>query len=122
MINPNEFAIPDPETLAMRQQVAREFASHFGVSTQVLVDSMDDEVGKAYHAAPDRIYVIDAEGRVAYSGPKGPAGFKVSDVPHVLDELLHVSRAGQLNGLLNDPSSGQLFPPDMQPPSAGVNP
>jgi len=40
-----------------------------------LVDEMDDAVGSAYGAMPERLYVVGAEGRIAYKGDLGPMGF-----------------------------------------------
>jgi hypothetical protein len=80
--------ITDPKTLQERQKVARDFAAQFKVSVPILVDTIDDQIEKAYAAWPDRFYVIDAEGKIAYKGGVGPAGFKVADVPPVLDRLL----------------------------------
>jgi hypothetical protein len=50
-------------------------------------DTLDDQVEKAYAGWPDRIYVIDAKGQIVYKGEPGPRGFKVADVPPVLDKL-----------------------------------
>lgn len=80
--------VESPKTLAERQQVAREFAAQFKVSLPILADTIDDHVGTAYAAWPDRIYVIDAKGNIAYKGAPGPAGFRVEEVPPVLDRLL----------------------------------
>jgi Iodothyronine deiodinase len=49
---------------------------------------MDDPFEAAFAAWPDRIYVLDAAGAVAYKGATGPRGFKVADVPPVLQNLL----------------------------------
>src|SRR5262249_44285798 len=68
------------------------------VTVPILVDTIDDRVQRAYAAMPDRIYVLDAQGRVVYKGPQGPAGFQVEDVPPVLDRLLRISLAGKLFG------------------------
>jgi hypothetical protein len=80
--------ITDPKSLEERRKVAQDFASQFKVSLPILVDTLDDQVEKAYAAWPDRIYVIDAEGKIAYKAAIGPAGFKVAEVPPVLDKLL----------------------------------
>ncbi len=45
---------------------------------------------------PDRIYVIDAKGRIAYKGDPGPAGFKATAIPGVLDKLLNITLASSL--------------------------
>jgi hypothetical protein len=34
------------------------------------------------------VYVLDAAGKVAYKGDPGPRGFKVAEVPPVLERLL----------------------------------
>jgi len=78
----------DPKTLAEREKVAKEFAAMFKVSLPICVDTLDDQVEKAYAGWPDRFYVIDAAGKIAYKGGPGPGGFKVNDVPPALDRLL----------------------------------
>jgi hypothetical protein len=60
----------------------------FKVSLPVLVDTINDDVGKAYFARPDRLYVIDADGKLAYVGAPGPRGFKPDEIPPVLNRLL----------------------------------
>ena len=88
----DKIVIDDPKTLEERQKLARDFAAQFKVSLPICVDTLDDQVGKAYAAMPDRIYVIDAAGKIAYKGKPGPGGFKVGEVPSVLDRLLGPSK------------------------------
>ena len=54
----------------------------------VLVDGMDDAVNQAYSAWPDRIYLVDRNGRIVIKGARGPRGFTpgVSDVREWLEE------------------------------------
>jgi hypothetical protein len=61
------------------------------------VDTLDDPAEKGYAAWPDRLYVIDAEGKVALKGKPGPSGFKpaVQKAPEVLDQLLKAAPAGR---------------------------
>ena len=80
--------IKDPKTLDERNKVAKEFVKDFKVSLPVLVDTLDDTAGKAYSGWPDRLYVIDAKGKLAYVGPPGPRGFQPKEIPPVLNELL----------------------------------
>lgn len=84
----DDILITDPKTLQERQAAARRFADQFKVSIPIVVDTLDDKAGLAYAAWPDRIYVIDAEGKITYKGAVGPAGFKVPEIPPVLDRLL----------------------------------
>ena len=90
----NKFNIPQPKTLEERQKVAKEFAEALKLTVPLLVDSMEDAVGKAYAGWPDRVYVIDAEGKVALKGGPGPQGFApaVKAAPAALDKLLADSK------------------------------
>jgi Iodothyronine deiodinase len=49
-----------------------------------LVDKMDNKVELAYAGWPDRLYLIDKDGRIAYKSRPGPAGF----IPSELDEAI----------------------------------
>ena len=80
--------VKDPTTLAERKQVAADFAKQFQVSLPVLIDPIDDPFEAAFAGWPDRIYVLDAAGKVAYKGGPGPRGFRVAEVPPVLKRLL----------------------------------
>jgi len=56
------------------------------------MDTIDDKMEKNYSGWPDRIYVLDSKGKLAYKGGPGPRGFKPEDVPAILDGLLNKSR------------------------------
>jgi hypothetical protein len=86
----NRFDIPQPKEWQERRKVAKSFAATLKLSVPVLVDTMEDAVGKAYAAWPDRLYVIDRDGKVAHQGGPGPWGFAaaVRAAPPVLDKLL----------------------------------
>jgi hypothetical protein len=55
--------------------VAARCSAALEISMPLLVDGIDGEVDEAYAAFPDRLYVIDSRGRVAYKGGRGPFGF-----------------------------------------------
>ncbi len=56
--------------------IARTCYSTLGLSLPAIVDGMDDKIEKAYAAWPDRLYIVDKAGKIAYKGEKGPRGFK----------------------------------------------
>jgi hypothetical protein len=87
---PDQFRITDPKTLEERRKVAQEFARQVKLSVPILVDTIDDQVEKAYAGWPDRLYVIDASGKVVLKAKPGPGGFMpaVKQAPEVLDKLL----------------------------------
>ena len=80
--------VESPKTLEEREKVAREFAAQFKFSLPIYVDTLTDEVERHYAAWPDRIYVLDADGKIGYKGGPGPRGFSVADATRALEELL----------------------------------
>lgn len=86
----NRFNIGQPQTLDERRRVARDFVDQLKLSLPVLVDTIDDQVNRAYAGWPDRLYVIDAAGKIALKGGPGPGGFTpaVKAAPAILDKLL----------------------------------
>jgi len=71
-----EEAIFEPKSLAERGALAKRCVTKLKLHLPCLVDGMDDAVGAAYSALPDRIYVVDTEGRIAVRAERGPRGFK----------------------------------------------
>lgn len=68
--------VEDPVTLQERNAVARVCMTRLALDPMpALVDGMDDAVGQAYAAHPDRLYLVGRDGRVAYRGDPGPFGF-----------------------------------------------
>jgi alkylhydroperoxidase family enzyme len=81
-------SIAQPRDSDERTGVARRCCSALKISMPVVVDEMDDRVGHAYSGMPDRLYLIDRHGRVAYKGGRGPFGFKAGELEQALVMLL----------------------------------
>jgi hypothetical protein len=62
-------------TLDDRFAAARAGVARLGLTMPVLVDGMDDAVSEAFAAWPERIYVVNADGRIAFAGGPGPFEF-----------------------------------------------
>src|SRR5262245_32429846 len=75
-------------TLDDRFAAARASVERLGLTMPVLVDRMDDAVSNAFAAWPERIYVVDAAGRIAHAGGPGPFEFDPDAAAAVLDDLL----------------------------------
>ena len=84
----SQYRTHDPKTLEERRQVAAdcEIALQYGIHTYV--DEMDDAVMTAYAAWPERLYLIDKEGLVAYAGARGPWGFKPAELKEAIDHII----------------------------------
>ena len=80
--------VAQPTDQKTRLDVAQQCTRHLELSMPLLVDEMDDRVGHAYSGMPDRLYLIDREGKVAYKGGRGPFGFKPKELEQSLVMLL----------------------------------
>ena len=80
--------IAQPRTAEARRKIAEGCAQELKLDLPVLVDDMQDSVAKAYAAWPDRLYVLSADGKVAYGSAPGPRGFKVDEMVAALEKTL----------------------------------
>lgn len=81
-------SIQQPRVEDERISVARKCCDALKISMPMVVDKMDDRVGHAYSGMPDRLYVVDRAGRIAYKGGRGPFGFRPGEMEQALIMLL----------------------------------
>jgi len=86
----SEVVFEQPKTFEARMDLARTFMDRMKVETETLVDDVRNTAMACYAAWPERIYVIDREGRILYKGGMGPFYFK----PDELREFLETMREG----------------------------
>lgn len=84
-----------PTTFEERCSIADQFTSALHVNTPVVVDEIDNQVGLQYGAWPDRLYIVDREGRVAFTGGPGPFGFNPREMEQSLIMLLMEQQSNQ---------------------------
>ena len=75
-------------TLEERFAAAREGVERLGLTMPVLVDGMDDAVSEAFAAWPERLYVVEPGGRLAYVGGPGPFEFDPDAAAAALVDLM----------------------------------
>ncbi|MBI2849453.1 MAG: hypothetical protein HYX80_00235 [Chloroflexi bacterium] len=80
--------IYDPKTIEERQTVAQRCENTLGYEMTTLVDAMDDAVNTAYAAHPNRLYLVGADGRIAYAGGLGPFGYKPAELGEAIEKYL----------------------------------
>lgn len=80
--------IEQPKTTGEREAAARNCLSDLKLSMPFLIDNLRDTVGAQYDAFPDRLFVIDKEGRIAFRGAPGPRGFDIEAAATALEKLL----------------------------------
>jgi Iodothyronine deiodinase len=77
----------DPRTAEERTQVAGSCVRRLGIRLPALVDGIHNAVERQYAGWPDRLFLIDRDGRVAYRSDPGPFGFKPAQLEAALRRL-----------------------------------
>ena len=67
------------QTFDEREAVAQACSLDLHIPLPILVEEIDNAIDEAYGAAPERLYVIGADGRVAYQGGAGPHFFDLDE-------------------------------------------
>jgi hypothetical protein len=93
--------VKQPASQLERLDVAEKCCARLEMSIPLVVDELDDRVGRAYSGMPDRLYLIDRAGRVAYKGGRGPYGFKPAELEQSLILLLQEEEGTPTNGSFN---------------------
>src|SRR5262249_10909620 len=81
-------SVSQHKDVAQRHDAAKTCCQSLKMSIPMVVDEIDDRVGIAYSGMPDRLYIVDSRGRVAYKGGRGPFGYKPSEMEQALVMLL----------------------------------
>ncbi len=67
--------IYQPKTIDQRRKVASRCMTKLSIKMPCLVDTLDNKVEKAYQAWPDRVFVVDTDGKLVVRADPGPWGF-----------------------------------------------
>ena len=78
----------DPASLAARSSVAGVCLLKLDLQLPALLDDMGNSTERAYTGWPDRLYLIDRDGRVAFKSAPGPYGFKPDDLEQALKKIV----------------------------------
>ena len=80
------FASPKNED--ERGLVAGSCVRKLGIKFPAVLDEFGNSTEQAYTGWPDRIYLIESGGRVAYKSRPGPFGFKPEELRAALGKLV----------------------------------
>ena len=102
-----------PTTDEERREVASKCCAALRMTIPLVVDHVDDRVGHAYSGMPDRLYLIDRDGKVAYKGGRGPFGFKPGELEQqiammLIEEKADASGTGRFPVLSNQAAWAKL--------------
>ena len=107
-----------PKTFAERRKLAETACSFWDVKFPALVDTIDPNTSSAYNAGPNRIYVIDTDGKIAYRGVRGPMGALARPTEVALCKLLGLPEGDYVSSERPPPRrpAGQREPGGQRPP------
>jgi type I thyroxine 5'-deiodinase len=84
----DDVLIASTTTAEERANVAETCVIKLAIKLPALIDGADIRVEGLYTGWPDRLYVIDRDGKVFYKSAAGPFGFKPAQVEAALKQLL----------------------------------
>lgn len=67
-----------------RAQVAGSCVRKLGIKFPAVLDEFGNSTESAYTGWPDRLYLVDQAGRIAYKSKPGPFGFKPAELKAAL--------------------------------------
>ena len=85
------FASPHNEE--ERASIAGTCVRKLGIKFPAVLDEFGNSTEQAYTGWPDRIYLVDAHGRIAYKSKPGPFGFKPDQLEAALARTVGSSSA-----------------------------
>jgi iodothyronine deiodinase-like protein len=79
-----------PKSEEERVLIAGACVRRLGIKIPAVLDEFGNSTEQAYTGWPDRIYLIDAQGRIAYKSKPGPFGFKPDQLAAALAQIQSV--------------------------------
>ena len=71
-----------------REKVAQTCSLSLHIDIPILIEEIDNSIDEAYGAAPERLYLIGANGKVAYQGGAGPHFFNLDEWQNAIETCL----------------------------------
>lgn len=84
----NDVLVASTKTTDERYKAAGICVTKLNIELPAVIDGPDNRVERAYTGWPDRLYVVDRGGRIAYKSAAGPFGFKPAEVEQTLKRIL----------------------------------
>ncbi len=87
--------IDQPTNIDQRAEAAEVCVLALNLEMPMLLDDMTNQIEKAYRAWPDRLFVLDTEGRITYHSAQGPQGFYPEDWEAAIQRLIGAEEAAE---------------------------
>lgn len=79
-----EIVLPQPTKYPERSAVAQRCQQFMGNKLPLVVDEMDDAVGRQYSGMPSRLYLLDGDRQVLFKSGRGPHYFSPTELEEAL--------------------------------------
>ena len=83
----DQVVFSSPANQEERTSIARTCVRKLGIEFPAVLDEFGNSTERAYSGWPDRLYLIDARGKVAYKSKPGPFGFKPEELAAALERI-----------------------------------
>ena len=83
----DQVVFASPKSEEERAYVAGACVRKLNIKLPAVIDEFGNSTEQAYTGWPDRLYLIDANGKVAYKSKPGPFGFKPKELSAALAQL-----------------------------------
>jgi hypothetical protein len=80
----DKVVLASPRNEDERASVAGTCVRKLGIEIPAVLDEFGNSTESAYTAWPDRLYLIDRNGKIAYKSKPGPFGFKAAELQAAL--------------------------------------
>ncbi len=80
----DDVCYPQPHSLHDRVVIANDFVQRFHFPAPLVIDTMANTANDLYSAWPERLYVIDTDGKIIYRGGQGPFDYHPDEVRALL--------------------------------------
>ena len=84
----DQVVFASPKNEEERAFVAGACVRKLGIKFPAVLDGFENTTEKAYTGWPDRLYLIDRDGKIAYKSKPGPFGFKPDDLKAALEKVV----------------------------------
>ncbi len=76
-----------PTTMEQRENIAGSCVRKLGIKFPAVVDGVDNKTEQAYTGWPDRLYLIDRDGKIVFKSKPGPFGFHPEQLEAAIRQL-----------------------------------
>ena len=78
------------QSYAEREAVAQSCSLDLHIGLPIIIEEMDNAIDEAYGAAPERLYLVGVDGKVAYQGGAGPHFFNLDEWERAIEAYVAV--------------------------------